>query len=147
MTQFPYRDVFNAVEQRLLDYGSKLEDSAAIRLELDKFKHYPERHLSDTEYFEILVMVTFYSGFKAATVKSKKGVILKHFPSWKIVAAYTKANVRKIMSDPEMICHEGKIRACVKNAKTFVTLVEKYGSMNATLIATAHQAALRICYF
>jgi DNA-3-methyladenine glycosylase I len=131
MNQFPYREVFNAVEQRLIECGSAHMDPVQIRLQLDKFKRFSERQLSDDEYFSILVFVTFYSGFKAATVTSKSEVIRKHFPSWKVVASYSEANVQGAMADPEMIRHERKIRACIKNARTFSTLIARYGSIKS----------------
>ena len=122
MKPFPYREVFNAMEQRLIECGSEHMEPAAIRMQLDEFKRFSGRQLSDDEYFSILVLVTFYSGFKAATVTSKRQVIRKHFPSWKVVAAYSEAKVQEILADPEMIRHERKIRACVKNAQTFAVV-------------------------
>lgn len=116
MKPFPYRDVFNAVEQRLVESGS---DPVAIRLHLDEFKRFSGRQLSDDDYYWILVLVTFYSGFRAATVTSRRPIIRKHFPSWKLVAAYSEVKVQEILADREMISHERKIRACVKNAQTF----------------------------
>ena len=50
--------------------------------------------------------------------------IFMDFPS-----AYTEKNIKNIINDPEMIPHEGKIRATVANAKTFSTLISKHGSI------------------
>jgi len=129
MNPFPYRDVFLAVEKRLIEAGSTLMDKSKIQGHLDKFKQFENRELTDDQYFSILVFVAFYSGFKAATVTSKQGIIQKHFPNWRDVSAYTEKNIRKIINDPEMISHEGKIRACVANAKTFSALISKHGSI------------------
>lgn len=129
MSPFPYKEVFLAVEKRLIEVGSTQLDKATIQTHLDKFKRFESRELTDDQYFSILVFVAFYSGFKAATVTSKRAIIQGHFPSWKVVSVYTEDDIRKIINDPEMISHEGKIRACVENAKTFSSFISKYGSI------------------
>ncbi len=129
MNSFPYKDVFLAVEKRLIEAGSKRMDKSRIQGHLDKFKRFENRELTDDQYFSILVFVAFYSGFKAATVTSKRAVIQKHFPSWAAASAYAENDIKNIIGDPEMISHEGKIRACVANAKTFAALISKHGSI------------------
>lgn len=79
------------------------------------------------------MFVAFYSGFKAATVTSKKEVIKRNFPSWQVVAGYGEADIERILNDPDMIAHERKVRACVANARTFRDLVGRYGSFKAFL--------------
>lgn len=128
MNPFPYKDVFLAVEKRLIEAGSTQMDKTKIQSHLDKFKRFENRELTDDQYFSILVFVAFYSGFKAATVAFKRDIIQGHFPSWSIVSDYTEKDIRKIINDPMMISHEGKIRACVANAKKFATLISKHGS-------------------
>jgi len=83
MNPFPYKDVFLAVEKRLIEAGSTQMGRAKIQGHLDKFKGFENRELTDDQYFSILVFVAFYSGFKAATVTSKRAIIQRHFPSWK----------------------------------------------------------------
>jgi DNA-3-methyladenine glycosylase I len=129
MNPFPYKDVFQAVEERLIEAGSMQVDKATIQDHLDKFKRFENRELTDDQYFLILVFVAFYSGFRAATVTSKRAIIQRHIPSWKVVSAYVEKDIKKIINDPEMISHEGKIRACVANAKTFSSLISKHGSI------------------
>jgi len=129
---FPYKDVFLAVEKRLIEAESTQMDQmdkTKIQGHLDKFKQFESRELTDDQYFSILVFVAFYSGFKAATVTSKRAIIQRHFPGWKVASAYAEKDILEIINDPEMIAHEGKIRACVENAKTFSTLISKHGSI------------------
>ncbi len=129
MNPFPYKDVFLAVEKWLIEAGSTQMDMAKIQGHLYKFKRFENRELTDDQYFSILVFVAFYSGFKAATVTSKRAIIQKHFPGWSVASAYAEKDIRNIINDPEMISHEGKIRACVANAKSFSTLISKHGSI------------------
>ena len=125
---FPYKGVFDAVESRLIRIGSENKPEAEIRANLDKFKSFGARTLRDDDYFSILVFVAFYSGFKAATVTAKRGVIKAHFPDWRTVAAYTEADIQRVIDDAKMISHEGKIRACVANAKVMGALIAQHGS-------------------
>ena len=129
MNAFPYRDVFDAVEARLIEMGSRQMDSDSARAQLNKFKRFAGRDLTDDQYFSILVFVAFYSGFWAATVTSKREIIKGHFSDLGKVAAYTERDIKRILSDPDMIRHEGKIRGCVTNAQTLGAFVAKHGSL------------------
>lgn len=129
MTEFPYKEVFQELEKRLIDVGSKLIDKTTIQNQLDGFKQFEDRELTDNEYFSILIFVAFYSGFKAATVTAKRSIIQRHFPSWEVVASYTENDIQRIINDPEMISNEMKIRGCVANAKKISAIVLNYGSM------------------
>lgn len=130
---FPYADVFTAVEQQVIELGAERLPREQVTNQLDKFKRFASRDMSDAEYFWTLVFVAFYSGFKAATVTSKRKVIERHFPSWQVVAGYGEADIERILNDREMIAHERKVRACVANAQTFRDLVARYGSFKAFL--------------
>lgn len=130
---FPYAEVFTAVEQQVIELGVKRLPREQVTSQLDKFKRFATREFDDSEYFWTLVFVAFYSGFKAATVTSKKEVIKRNFPSWQVVAGYGEADIERILNDPDMIAHERKVRACVANARTFRDLVGRYGSFKAFL--------------
>lgn len=123
-----YRNVFNAIERKVKQFGSSSTDPVSACRDLDKFKHFEGRQLSDDDYFQQMVLVTFYSGFRAATVTQKRETILGHYPGWKRVSEYSEADVQRISTDPNMICHKRKILACVKNAKVFSKVIETHGS-------------------
>lgn len=125
---YEYEKVFRAFENGLLNYGSKRKPKDQIQTQLDKFKSFEARTLSNKQYYEILVFVVFYSGFKAATVTSKSEVIRKHFPNLEDVANYNSNDIDRILNDPHMIRNRKKITACVNNARTFKKLIKKYGS-------------------
>jgi DNA-3-methyladenine glycosylase I len=130
---FPYAEVFAAIEQQVISLGAERLPREQVTNSLDNFKRFATRRIDDAEYFTILVFVAFYSGFKAATVTSKRPVIERHFPCWQTVAEYGESDLRRILDDPNMIAHEGKVRACVDNARTFRDVVERYGSFKAYL--------------
>jgi len=130
---FPYAEVFSAIEQQVISLGSERLPREQVTNQLDKFKRFATRCLSDDEYFSTLVFVAFYSGFKAAAVTSKRPVIERHFPSWQVVAEYGESDIRRILDDPHMIANERKVRACVDNARTFRDTVKRHGSFKAFL--------------
>jgi DNA-3-methyladenine glycosylase I len=126
---FDYSKVFKLTEKTLIQYGSKQKNKSDIIKELSIFKNFATKEYSDDDYYEKIVFVIFYSGFRAATVTAKRHIIRKHFPSIKQVAAYTQSDIDKILADEKMIRHKGKIKACVKNALVIKGLIDRYGSM------------------
>jgi DNA-3-methyladenine glycosylase I len=131
LNPFPYAPVFAAIEQQVISLGSERLPREQVTNQLNQFKGFATRSISDTEYFSILVFVAFYSGFKASTVTSRRPVIERHFPNWQVVAEYGESDIRRILDDPNMIAHERKIRACVANARTFSDIVGRHGSFKA----------------
>ncbi len=130
---FPYAEVFAAVQQQVIDMGSKQLPREQVEEKLDTFRFAAERLFSDDDYYWVLVYVSFYSGFRAATVTSRLEVIRLHFPSWQVVAEYSDADIARVLLDSDMIAHEGKVRGCVKNAQTMRELVGHYGSFQMFL--------------
>jgi DNA-3-methyladenine glycosylase I len=125
-----YQAIFNELESTLIRMGN--EDAGVdMRQRLDEFKTFATRSLTDLDYFRILIHVTFYSGFKAVTVESKLPVIDGYFRDYRTVADYGPRNISEMLNDDGMIRHKGKIQACIDNAQTFRTLVEKHGSFKS----------------
>jgi len=123
-----YKDIFRRVENTIFKVGSKRLSEDKIRKNLLKFKETATKTFTDDGYFNILVDIPFYSGFKAATVTAKRDIIHGHFPDYKTVAGYGAKKIRSIIDDPDMIKNKRKINACVENAKTFKALVAEFGS-------------------
>ncbi|HLG37850.1 MAG TPA: DNA-3-methyladenine glycosylase I, partial [Nitrososphaera sp.] len=86
------------------------------------------KKFADADYFDILIEVPFYAGFRAVIVDSRMGAIRKHFPNYKTVADYGPKRVKEILGDPQMIQHAGKIQASVDNARTFKAIIDQQGS-------------------
>ena len=134
---FPYRRVFNQVEETLIQYGSRLLSPQQIRAELNAYKAFAGRELTDDCFFQILLYVVFYSGFRAATVTARKDAINYWFPNWRTVCAFGDDEVTAIMSDPAMIRNRRKINACIENARVMRQLIEEYGSIAAYIASFA----------
>jgi len=123
-----YKAIFDRIESTLFEVGSRTLSRDQVRAALEPSKHLEGKRFTDDEYYTILVHIVFYSGFKAQTVSDKLPVIDRHFPNYSVVADYDESTVQSILNDPQMIKHEGKIRACTRNAKVFRDLIGKYGS-------------------
>ncbi|MFA7290262.1 MAG: DNA-3-methyladenine glycosylase I [Melioribacteraceae bacterium] len=121
-----YREIFEKVELSLKNYSSLSEsDFEDI---YGRFKFFENKKLSDDEYFENLIMIIFYSGFRASTVSSKEKIILRYFSDYKKVSQYSDDDFNIIFNDSDMIKNERKIKSCIKNAATFRDIVIEYKS-------------------
>ena len=123
-----YNDIFSKAESSLQDYCSLSEED--FKKKFGYYKTYEGQDLKDSQYYEMLVKVIFYSGFKAETVDKKMTAIESYFSDFQSVAEYDESMIFKIMQDEQMIRNEKKISACIKNAKVFCNIVEKHGSFN-----------------
>jgi DNA-3-methyladenine glycosylase I len=123
-----YSEIFAKTEKTLLAQISGNPQADKIRKDLEEFKTYEGRRLSDDDFFSILTEIVFYAGFKADTVTKKIAVIRDHFPGFKTVSGYGEDKIAQILSDPQMIKNSRKVNACVENAKCFVKVVKEYGS-------------------
>ncbi|AEH25185.1 DNA-3-methyladenine glycosylase I [Pyrococcus yayanosii] len=54
--------------------------------------------------------------------------ILKYLGDFRTVARYGEDDVRRMLSDRNMIRHRRKIEACIHNAREFERIIQKYGS-------------------
>lgn len=123
-----YKDIFEKAEKTLKKETWFSE--AEFEQQYGLFKEFGNKKRTDQELFELLIMIIFYSGFRASTVESKVKIILAHFPDSKTVSKYSTNNLRTILADSKMIRNKRKINSCIANAKIFQDLVEKFVSFN-----------------
>jgi DNA-3-methyladenine glycosylase I len=139
---FPYREVFQLVEESLIRYGSRRKAPEQIRKSLDSYKLLAGRNITDDQYFATLLYVVFYSGFRAETVTARKDVINRWFPDWQTVSRYGESEIAAIMADRGMIRNRRKVAACVQNAKVMRQLIEEFGSFDAYIASFGPLASL-----
>lgn len=128
MTDF--KDLFESVESSLIAEAERYMPRDRVVEYLDSHKTVSQASLTDSEFFDILVYIPFYSGFRAATVTNRMPVIREHFPDYETVSRYDVAKVDQIASDVRMIQNRKKIEACVKNARCFRRLIDSHGSFS-----------------
>jgi len=126
-----YKNIFDKAEKSLREYSKLSEDT--FEQHFGRFKGFGNKSRTDRKYFEMLVLIIFYSGFKASTIESKEHVILNHLADCNAVGQYSDQDMTRILSDPEMIRNRRKIEACISNAKVFNAIVTDHGSFRKYL--------------
>ena len=84
----------------------------------------------DRALFELLTLEGCQAGLSWITVLRKREHYRKVYDDFdpKKIARYTPAKLEKLLADPGIIRHKGKIDASVSNAKAYLALVEREGS-------------------
>jgi len=88
--------------------------------------------LEDTKMFEYLVLESAQAGLSWYTILKRRDGYRKAFSNFDVakVAEYTLADEERLVLDPRIIRHKGKISATVNNAKCFLAIQEEFGSFN-----------------
>jgi DNA-3-methyladenine glycosylase I len=96
----------------------------------------------DRALFELLTLEGCQAGLSWITVLRKREHYRKVYDGFdaKKIARYTPAKLKKLLADPGIIRHRGKIAASVSNAQAFLKLVEREGSFYRWLHKVAGDA-------
>jgi DNA-3-methyladenine glycosylase I len=84
----------------------------------------------DQALFELLTLEGCQAGLSWITVLRKREHYRKVYDGFdpKKIARYTPAKLARLLADPGIIRHKGKIDASVSNARAYLALVEREGS-------------------
>ncbi len=95
-------------------------------------KNRPE---SDDCYFENMSRVIFQAGLNWQVIDGKWPKIRGAFENFEVkkVAKFTAADVQRLLKDPEIIRHKGKIQAVIYNAQGFQAIQKQFGSFQKYL--------------
>ena len=127
-----YKELFEGIESTLIAVG--LDHGVGdLKRQLDEFKTVANRRLTDSECYQQIVEITFYSGFRAATVDERLPSIHEWFHDYKTVARFGTDQVDQMLSEPRMIANRRKLQACVTNARAFDQIVRTHGSFQSYL--------------
>jgi 3-methyladenine DNA glycosylase Tag len=90
---------------------------------------------SDDCYFENMSRVIFQAGLNWQVIDSKWPKIKQAFEGFQInkVAKFTRSDVQRLIRDPEIIRHKGKIQAVIYNAQGFQAIQKQFGSFQRYL--------------
>ena len=89
----------------------------------------------DKALFELLTLEGCQAGLSWITVLRKRQNYRKAYDGFdpEKIAKYTPPKLARLLADPGIIRHKGKIEASVGNAKAFLELVEREGSFSKFL--------------
>jgi DNA-3-methyladenine glycosylase I len=93
----------------------------------------------DRELFEMLVLESFQSGLSWLTILRKREGFRRAFEDWDIerIAAFGERDVERLLADPRIVRHRGKIEAAIANAVATQALHERGETLDALLWAFA----------
>jgi DNA-3-methyladenine glycosylase I len=86
----------------------------------------------DERLFEKLALEGFQSGLSWITILRKRPRFREVFADFRPdrVARFTERDVKRLLNDPGIIRHRGKIEAVINNARAFSELVAREGSLS-----------------
>lgn len=126
-----YKELYQLIFETLKDNSPLNETEFNKRVEY--WRNCPNIFQKDNDFFELIVDVTFYSGFRAKTVEDRLSEIHKVFGDYRKVMAYTFNDVEKILEEREVIGNVAKICSTILNAREFNRLIHEYGSFKSYL--------------
>ena len=87
---------------------------------------------SDRRLFEFLVLEGAQAGLSWSTILARRGGYRAAFARFDParVARFTAADVRRLLRDPGIIRHRGKIEGAIANAKAFLEVQREHGSFS-----------------
>jgi len=89
----------------------------------------------DRELLEMLVLESFQSGLSWLTILRKREGFRRAFDGWDpaTIAAYGDRDVERLLADPGIVRHRGKIEAAIANAAATRALHERGETLDALL--------------
>lgn len=91
----------------------------------------------DQALFEFLILEGFQAGLSWITILRKRESFRAAFAGFdpNQVAAFTSADVERLMQDKRIVRNRRKIEAAVNNAQVFLTIQQQFGSFDAWIWA------------
>lgn len=87
----------------------------------------------DRRLFEKLCLESFQSGLSWRTILNKRDNFRAAFHQFDFdrIAAFTEVDIERLLADPGIVRHRGKIEAVINNARRAQEMVERHGSLAA----------------
>jgi DNA-3-methyladenine glycosylase I len=123
-----------------MSYCSAIDNMVGERKDLHKAYHdklYGFPIHDDNELFCRLVLEINQAGLSWETILKKEATFRKAYDNFNLkkVAAYTEADIERLMADAGIIRNRLKINAAIENAKTILSLQKEHGSFEKWLEA------------
>jgi DNA-3-methyladenine glycosylase I len=96
----------------------------------------------DRELFEMLVLESFQSGLSWLTILRKKEGFTRGFDDWDVdaIAAYDEPEIERLVADPGIVRHRGKIEATIANARAVRSLRDQGETLDGLLWSFAAES-------
>jgi DNA-3-methyladenine glycosylase I len=85
----------------------------------------------DSRLFEKLCLEGFQSGLSWLTILRKRESFRSAFKSFNVesVARFNARSVERLLSNPQIVRHRGKIESTINNARRCIELIDEFGSL------------------
>lgn len=82
--------------------------------------------------WEKLILDGFQAGLSWITILKKRDAFRAAFEGFQpeVIATWGEAEVQRLLQDPGIVRHRGKIEGAIKNARAYLTIEEKTGFSN-----------------
>jgi DNA-3-methyladenine glycosylase I len=89
-------------------------------------------HHDDDALFELLTLEGAQAGLSWTTILRKRDGYRRAFAGFQpaVVAAYTERDVDRLVEDPTIVRHRGKIESTVTNARAVVAVQREFGTFD-----------------
>lgn len=89
----------------------------------------------DRVLFEFITLEGAQAGLSWSTILKKRDGYRKAFCGWDIqsIARLNSRSVDRLVQDPSIVRHRGKIESTISNAKAALKVIESHGSLDAYL--------------
>jgi DNA-3-methyladenine glycosylase I len=89
----------------------------------------------DVRLFEMLVLEGAQAGLSWSTILKKRDGYRKAFDGFAVekVAAYSNADIARLLADPNIVRNRLKIESTIKNARGALEIQKEFGSLDAYL--------------
>lgn len=90
---------------------------------------------SDPVLFEFITLEGAQAGLSWSTILNKREGYRKAFCDWdtQSIARLNRRSVDRLVHDPSIVRHRGKIESTISNAKAALKMIESHGSLDAYL--------------
>ncbi|HYW30334.1 MAG TPA: DNA-3-methyladenine glycosylase I [Gemmatimonas sp.] len=87
----------------------------------------------DRTLFEFITLEGAQAGLSWSTVLAKRDGYRRAFADWDIaaIAGFTSSDVERLVLDPSIVRHRGKVASTITNAQAFVAMQREFGSFDA----------------
>ncbi len=101
----------------------------------EQYRHYHDDEWGrpcrdDHKLFEFLILESAQAGLNWLTILRKREGYRRLFANFSAphVAAFTQADIERLMADPSIIRNRMKIESAINNAQRFIEVQQEYGS-------------------
>lgn len=91
----------------------------------------------DQKHFEFLVLESFQAGLSWYTILKKRENFRHACDNFdpQVIAQYDEKKILKLLDNPGIIRHRGKIEAMIRNAQIFLDIQQEFGSRDSYIRA------------